>query len=417
MTTTPTYAPVVRRTTAVAVLVAVLVGCGQQASPPPPPPGPAAGASEREQVLGPFLAEHWRLPVPPQGPVPDGWSDAEASLDPASCGACHPLQYAQWRTSLHAVAFSPGFAGQLIEGELSHPAQILGCQTCHAPLSEQQPHDAGLEPNADFDPALRAAGIVCASCHVRAHRRLGPPRRGELPARVEPVAHGGFEEREEYLQSRFCAECHQFFDDAGVNGKPLENTFAEWRQSPQAAAGRHCQDCHMPDRAHLWRGIHDPEIVRAAVDVALVPRDVSGHTLQADLVVANRDVGHAFPSYITPRVFVVVQQVDAEGRLLPGTQVEGVIGREVDLAAGVEHWDTRILPGESTKLEYRLGRVPGVVALVGRVTVDPDFHYRGLFEQLQASYTDPEALRLIEEAVAGTSESMYVLSEVRLDLR
>ena len=27
-----------------------------------------AGSLERAQVLGPFLAPHWKLPVPPQGP-------------------------------------------------------------------------------------------------------------------------------------------------------------------------------------------------------------------------------------------------------------------------------------------------------------------------------------------------------------
>ena len=415
MTTTAPYAPAVSRPAAAVLLAALLVGCGPEVAPSAPARD-SASVTEREQVLGSFLAAHWRLPVPPQGPLPEGWSEAEGSLQPAACGACHPQQYAQWGTSLHAAAYSPGFAGQLIEGPLSQPQQVRGCQVCHAPLSDQQPHDASLGRNASFDGDLRAGGIVCASCHVRAHRRLGPPRRPELPPLVEPVAHGGFEEREEFLQSRFCAECHQFFDDAGINGKPLQNTFAEWQRSPQAAAGRQCQDCHMPDRAHLWRGIHDPEMVRGAVDADLVPHDLSGPALQADLVVVNRDVGHAFPSYTTPRVFVVVHQVDADERVIAGTAVDGVIGREVDLGAMIERSDTRILPGESVKLEYRRDRAPGAVALVGRVTVDPDFHYRGVFDSLLNSYRDPEARRLIEEAARRTLDSSYVLAEIRHEL-
>ena len=33
---------------------------------------------------------------------------------------------------------------------------------------------------------------------------------------------------------------------------------------PQASRQVTCQTCHMPDRRHLWRGIHDPAMVAAA---------------------------------------------------------------------------------------------------------------------------------------------------------
>ena len=392
-------------------LLAQALACGEPTAPGPP------ASSERERVLGPFLSEHWTLPVPPQGAPPAGFSAAEASLDPAMCGACHPEQYAQWQTSLHAQAFSPGFAGQLIEGSLSHPFQVRSCQTCHAPLAEQQPSNASLETNGAFDPELRAQGIVCASCHVRAHRHLGPPRRGDLPPLVEPVAHDGFEERVEYDQSRFCGPCHQFFDDAGANGKSVENTLFEWQASPQAEAGRHCQDCHMPDRAHLWRGIHDPEMVRSGVDVTLVPTQLEGPSVDAALVLANRDVGHAFPTYTTPRVFLAIYQEDAAGAEIAGTRLNGQIARVVNFGTMQEISDTRVLPGRSVKLQYRRARAEGAAALVGRVTVDPDYHYRGVFTSLLSSYRDPEARRLIAEALESTRQSRYVLSEIRRPLR
>ena len=373
-------------------------------------PGPPL---DPDLELGPFLSRHWRLPVPEQGPVPDGFSEAEASLDPAICGACHPLQYTQWQTSLHAGAYSPGFAGQLIEGGLAQPLALRGCQTCHAPLEEQQPYDAALAANPGLDPALRARGIVCAACHVRAHRTFGPPRRADLAPLVEPVPHAGFQERREYLESRFCAECHQFFDDAGVEGKPIENTYAEWRQSPQAAAGRHCQDCHMPDRAHLWRGIHDPDMVRSAIDVELVAADLAGETLQASLVLRNRDVGHAFPTYVTPRVFLSVAQVDAAGDEIADTRAEGTVGREVDFSSNTEVFDTRVLPGESVRVDYAVVRALAAEALVGRVVVDPDFHYRGVFDLLLGTLSDAQARAQIADARKRTSESSYVLTEIR----
>jgi hypothetical protein len=400
----------------------VALQCGGEAPDPQPlsvdspPSGYAPAGTERARELGPFLAAHWRLPVPAQGEPPPGFGPAEASLDPATCGACHPQQWTEWRTSLHAAAFSPGFAGQLIEGSLAAPHAVRQCQTCHTPLEEQQPWDPALAANAAFQPELRAQGIVCAACHVRAHQRFGPPRRAELPPPVEPVPHGGFEERTEYLESRFCAECHQFFDDAGIAGKPIENTYAEWQASPQAAAGRQCQDCHMPDRAHLWRGIHDRDMVAAALDVELVVEDLpeaTGAPLRAALVIVNRDVGHAFPTYVTPRVHLAVYQAGASGAPIPGTRAEGTIGREVDLASGEEIFDTRVLPGESVKVDYALARAADAAWLVASVIVDPDFHYRGVFEFLLPTLADPEARRLIAQARRRTSESSYTLTEIR----
>jgi len=395
-------------------LVLAITACGEAGGDVAASGGAVAAIppGERESTLGPFLAQHWQLPVALQGEPPADFAEAERSLDPATCGACHPKQHAEWSTSLHAAAYSPGLAAQLIDGELAHPSEVRSCQSCHTPLAEQIPFNPALGANPAFDPQLRAQGIPCAGCHVRRHQYYGPPRRADAAAVPEPVPHGGFEVREEYLQSRFCAECHQFFDDPGVNGKPIENTFAEWQQSPQAAVGRQCQDCHMPDRAHLWRGIHDPEMVRQAVDVDLVGVDLAGERLVASLVLSNRDVGHAFPTYVTARVFLAIYQVDASDRELPGTRVEGTIGREVDFGRGVELFDTRVLPRESVRLDYALAARTSAAGLVGRVTVDPDHHYRGLFDLLRTSFDHPEALGMIEEARRQISDSRYTLTEI-----
>ncbi len=172
----------------------------------------------------------------------------------------------------------------------------------------------------------------------------------------------------------------------------------------------------MPDRAHLWRGIHDPEMVRTAVDVDLIPADLSGRRLEAALVLRNRDVGHAFPTYVTPRVQLAVYQVDAAGKELDATRLEASIGREVDLGAQLEIFDTRVLPGESVKLDYALARAPGATALLGRVSIDPDFHYRGVFDLLLESLVDASVRAQIEEARRRISDSTYVLTEIRLPL-
>ncbi len=369
----------------------------------------------RAEILGPFLDRHWRLPIPPQGPAPPHFSDAEASLDPATCGACHPKQYEEWQNSLHAGAFSPGFGGQLIEGSLAQPAELRQCQTCHAPLAEQQPYDATLAPSAIFQATLRAQGIVCASCHVRQHTRFGPRRRVDLAPAPDPIPHGGFEVRGEFQESRFCAACHQFFDEPVVNVKPVENTYAEWLASPQATDGRSCQSCHMPDRAHLWRGIHDPAMVRAAIDIGLEPLSESDDGLPLALVLVSRDIGHAFPTYVTPRVFLALWQANADGEEIEGTRIETTLGREIDFAASPwqEVFDTRVAPGESVRLDYLEARHPDATTVIGRVRVEPDYHYERVFAGLLGTLTNPDARAQIERAHHRTLTSGYVLAELR----
>lgn len=399
----------------------------REVAPPAAAPERPAGWLDREQTLGPFLSAHWQIPVPAQGPVPAGWEPAEASLAPEVCGACHPQQLADWKQSFHAGAYSPGLAGQLIEGSLSEPGATRQCLSCHSPLEEQQATDAAGAESALFDPELRAQGLVCAGCHVRAHMRLGPPRRAELPSVDGPLPHGGFDARPEFQDARFCAPCHQFFDEAGIAGKPVENTFAEWRASPQAAEGRTCQSCHMPDRRHLWRGIHDPEMVRGAVDTGLFfyppdPADeaqASSSTpapLRADFVLRNTDVGHMFPSYVTPRVLLAVWQMDDADVELPGTRQEIELRREVDFGSDSERRDTRVAPGQSVKLEYAADRHAEAVALGAAATVDPDHHYRGVYSYLLSVYEDPEARRLITEALRAAEASSFELRAHRADL-
>ena len=395
--------------------VLALLACGNEESALPALVA-AADSTERLRTLGGFLSEHWSIPLAAQGTPPASFSTAEASLHPATCGACHPEQFAEWRGSLHAAAYSPGLAGQLIEGSLAHPLQVRNCLSCHAPLGEQQPFDVSLRPNPRFDAELRSQGLACAGCHRRGHRTFGPPRRADAGPQADPLPHGGFESRDEYHESRFCAECHQFFDDAGVNGKPLQDTFREWERSPQAQAGRQCQDCHMPARAHLWKGIHDPEMVRQAVEIELHTTALDGSVLRATLVLANRDVGHAFPTYVTPRVFLEMVQVGADGQELEDTRVVGTIGREVDLVRSVEIFDTRVLPGESVRLDYEVARADTARELVARVRVDPDYHYRGVFQSLAASLSRPDALAMIREAGQRTGVSGYVLEEIRSPL-
>ena len=86
----------------------------------------------------------------------------------------------------------------------------------------------------------------------------GRRRGGEV---AEDGPHGGFTVSKAFEDSRFCAHCHQFPDDGPrIAGKLQEDTYQQWLASDYArqdAGKQTCQSCHMPDRKHLWRGIHD----------------------------------------------------------------------------------------------------------------------------------------------------------------
>src|SRR5947209_18743520 len=150
-----------------AVLIAVLAALGAVNAP---------GA----ETIQEFLGRHWRRPLVPQGPRPARFSQLEASLQPEACGACHPVQLADWTTSLHARSMGPALVGQLVEMLESDPGSALGCLTCHAPLDEQAPRVADgprARANPVYDATPRPRALLCAGRHLRAHPQLRPAPR------------------------------------------------------------------------------------------------------------------------------------------------------------------------------------------------------------------------------------------------
>jgi hypothetical protein len=351
-----------------------------------------------------FVARHWRAPLAPQGAPPGGYTAVEASLAPEACGSCHPAQLADWRTSLHAQSMGPGVAGQLVEMFKSAPDEALGCLGCHAPLAEQR-----------TDAALQTRGLVCAGCHVRAHERFGPPRRDGSVANSGPretLPHGGATRTRAFLASEFCRSCHQFTSNGfALNGKLLENTYAEWKASRFARDGVQCQDCHMPERRHLWRGIHDPDTVRGGLTItahSATPRVRVGDTVSATLDVQSTHVGHAFPTYVTPRVVLRGELVDEAGRVVPGSVRERVIAREVALDLSRELRDSRLAPGARVRLAYRVRAPQAGLRVRFSVIVEPDAFYTAFFETLLANGAGAGEAQ-IREALAASRRSVFTV--------
>jgi len=374
---------------------------------------------------GEFFEKHWRRAIPPQGPAPARFSSIERSLQPEACGACHPVQFGDWQASLHSKSMGPGVAGQLVEMARREPAAARSCSRCHAPVAEQRPElvDArGAVANPDFDNALRARGVICASCHVRGHEHFGPPRRdGSTAYRAprETLPHNGVTRTAAFLRAEFCASCHQFgADGLSLNGKPLENTYEEWRRSPAARRGLQCQNCHMPGRRHFWRGIHDADMVRSGIEITLRADRAAyraGDLGRATLAIETPRVGHAFPTYVTPQVLVRAELVDAQGQPVAGSVEERVIARQVPLDLSHEISDTRIPPGGRFTLDY--SRRLEAVGLKLRVTVTvlPDEFYTRFFEALLAAGAGGGEAQ-IREALEATRRSTYTLYVKELPL-
>ena len=353
---------------------------------------------------------YWRAPLAAQGKAPTDWTLLEKSLAPEDCGQCHKDQLEQWRTSRHARAFSPGLVGQLLT--LS-PQGAAECLECHAPLAEQwtafeAARALGVAHKRD-QQGLAAAGISCSGCHLREHRRYGPPQRvtNAIGPSASSASHGGVFRTAFFESSEFCSECHQFAANVAVNGKPLQNTFAEWKASPKAAQGSTCQTCHMPDRQHLWRGIHDPAMVASGI----TPR-VSANAQRVRFEVSNTAVGHAFPTYVAAKIALRVVALDEAGTPRSETLRSYYIARQVryDGAQWIEVSDTRLLPGQSAAIELAWNGSNQI--RVWMEVIPDDFHEAEIFrERLETLPPGSDAARLITAARSQAAKSSFRLFE------
>lgn len=369
-----------------------------------------------------FLENHWPAILAPQGEPPENFSAQESSLDPKACGECHAAQYEQWSTSLHSHSMGAG-----IQWQLQLMSQQAGnkCLQCHAPLAEQKalvaiqqgwPNAPGSEIPAWLPSNLAETGLVCAVCHIRGHQRFGPPARNVLP---EEIPHGGFTASEAFQDSGFCAACHQHKEHDSpprVNGKLQVDTWAQWQNSPQAAQGIHCQKCHMPDRQHLWRGIHDAEMTRQALAVQFEIKRTAADRAQLEVHLQNRDAGHHLPTYMVPKItltFVLRKQDDSWKQVIH----KHIIGWHVNVALTEEEFDNRIPAGESRTLQLPVKLPIDDSTWVIDIDVDvaPREHYERTFRQSMkhANRIPPATLTSLRQALGEAEATRYHLMQLR----
>ena len=326
-----------------------------------------------------------------------GASPVLGTLHAAECGTCHQDVYQEWKTTVHAGAWTDPY--YRVDWEFDGRQQI--CDNCHIPLDRQQQSrvlgfrdrdkwEPILAPNPDFDPALQQEGVTCAGCHLRGSRILGPNGSQNAPHPVEKFSD----------PNETCVRCHV------VQGKrwdtfyrmPPCGTIAEievGRGRLQGSSGEYavrdvaelgCVQCHMPAaerpdakaggvrvvRRHTWRGGHDPGTVRSALTASLSHSVGASGSGTAELVLTNTGAAHFLPTGTPDRHLTVqLQALDAGGRVVgetAATLVRTIMWRPfiVDL------WDTRLSYSDPRRFALDLP--------AGTRTIQAQVHYHLLAE-------------------------------------
>ncbi len=287
-----------------------------------------------------------------------------------ACGSCHQTFYQEWQTSIHSQAWTdPYFQTDWQFDNLQHI-----CRNCHTPLDRQQPHvvlgfrdtekwDPVLEPNPNFDPELQHEGVTCTACHLRDGKIVGVQGIQDAP---HPV-------RQLNDPNEVCVRCHVVdgdrwdtffrFPPCGTvaeiqSGSPIGNS-GELTLPDIASLG--CVQCHMPlverplveggkvrqARRHLWRGGHDPAMVKQGLEVSFSEVDEPASTTRTfELSITNVGAAHYIPTGTPDRHLTIdLRLLDTEGRVLKENSYS--IKRTVMWRPFIiDLWDTRLPRGE-----------------------------------------------------------------------
>jgi len=198
----------------------------------------------------------------------DNGKKLEKFISAKDCGVCHPAHYREWAGSPHSHAaislVFQGFMKKLVTKSGLTVREF--CVRCHTPVGTTLGEKA-LLPFNDQRAPVSLEGVTCVVCHSidRQHGLvtgkfpvspdfpfmgpfLGPKEAGAKPGAgdtvIADVPHGA--RRFPGIQnSRLCGHCHDVLSTGLLR---IEEAFSEWRNSPWAAEGVSCQDCHMsPD--------------------------------------------------------------------------------------------------------------------------------------------------------------------------
>lgn len=331
--------------------------------------------------------------------VPNGIPGIRAQ----DCGVCHQEIYEEWKSSIHANAYVDPF----FQAYWNKDEHIWICLNCHSPLENQQPWiihglvDENIKrpirtTNARYDQDFQLEGITCAACHMRNGVIEGPfdDSRAPHPTRYST----------RFRSTDICYTCHQVPSGPFqfYNGGPC-STFPEFVAGPYSKKGYLCQTCHMPEvvrpmatggpvregRRHLWKGGHDPAMIKQAVSIELVadpPEFKAGKAVKFILKFNNSGAGHKVPTGDPDRHFNISFTVtDQRGRVM--ALQDHTIGRWILWRPViVELYDNRIAPQESRDYAFTTQIPPDGKSLVLYVSVKYHILTEKAYNKLQTQY-------------------------------
>ena len=135
--------------------------------------------------------------------------------------------------------------------------------------------------------------------------------------------------------------------------------------------------------------------------------------VNATLSVRNTGAGHYFPTYVTPKVILEIEQIDGAGRSLSKTREERIIQRQVPLDLEREIADTRLPPDGELRFEYRQSPHANARGVVFRLRVEPDEFYTRLYRSLLDSDQAGQGNAMIREALKRAEASGFIAFEER----
>jgi hypothetical protein len=355
------------------------------------------------------------------------------SLKAESCGQCHQAIYEEWKSSIHAKAYVDPF----FHAYWTKDKHSWVCLNCHAPLENQQAtlikdiprgrvEKAHEELNPQFDPDYQKEGITCAACHVRDGVILGPfeDSAAPHPTKFDP----------NFRTAQVCYRCHNVISGPAqfYNVGPC-GTYAEYEgKFFMKERGFICQSCHMPEiqrpvatdgpirqgRQHLWRGGHDPEMIKRAVAIQVVANPAEpkpGEEVQVTLTLINAGAGHKLPTGDPDRHFTVEFTVEDSNQQTLESQKD-TMGRWIMWQpAIVELYDNRLMPLASRDytFTYRLPKDSEGLKLKAQVRyhIQSERQHEMLVKKYGLTADDPYWFTIYEHEVPLTGNLAASLSD------
>ena len=361
------------------------------------------------------------------------------SLRAEACGTCHKEIYEEWKTSIHSQAYQDPF----FHAYWTKDKHVWVCLNCHSPLENQQPtlikdiprqrvEKSPQLPNPQYDPEYQKEGVTCAACHVRDGTILGPfdDSVAPHPTRFDPS----------FRTTQVCYRCHNVISGPAqfYNVGPC-GTYSEYEgKFFMKDRGMICQSCHMPEieravavggpirqgRQHLWRGGHDPEMVKRAMAVQVVanpPNPKPGDEMKVTLTLINAGAGHKLPTGDPDRHFTVELGIeDADHKVLKAQS--DTMGRWIMWQpAIIELYDNRLFPLASREytFTYRVPAKMDGLKLHARIQyrIQSEKQHQMLIDEFGLTAKDPYFFTVYEREIPLTGHMTAGLDEPEHDPR